>query len=382
MKLLNFLIGTSIVAFASPVFAGPTVGPMPIPPVERNCSAIANLVERQNCVSQASAEMQTYERQMLIYQGHKAEAETAAQKAAASGSASGAFTEASDESKEGSALYQGVASIAQSVGTQHLVKAYSCKGTCTAPELTKAAIAFAIMGAATSQSGRMDKTAYAACIAANQTSATQTNCGPPPADDVGNVYDPNNPLYTNPNASCPAGSPPSCIASNAPTPGGAGSKITPTKGPVSFAGPGGKPLISKEGVVTLPNGKTMMASELLSKEGMMKAGLSSADADSFAKQMNLNNVAKTLDAKKDLKDMNSLSDELSVLSGAGGAGGGANGLNGSGAGEKDLKKRDPAAQGLTKDFNGESIGAAGDDIFSMMNRRYKLKTAQDSFIEK
>ena len=42
--------------------------------------------------------------------------------------------------------------------------------------------------------------------------------------------------------------------------------------------------------------------------------------------------------------------------------------------------RNPAGEGLTRDFNGEAIGSAGDDIFSMMNRRYKMKTAQDSFI--
>jgi hypothetical protein len=58
--------------------------------------------------------------------------------------------------------------------------------------------------------------------------------------------------------------------------------------------------------------------------------------------------------------------------------------NGSAKGSKDMEgsnKREPAtAEGLAKDFNGELIGVAGDDIFKMMNRRYKLKTAQDSFI--
>lgn len=55
-----------------------------------------------------------------------------------------------------------------------------------------------------------------------------------------------------------------------------------------------------------------------------------------------------------------------------------------GAGKTDGKKLDedrkPSSEGLAKEFNGELIGVAGDDIFLMMNRRYKLKSEQDSFI--
>jgi hypothetical protein len=42
-------------------------------------------------------------------------------------------------------------------------------------------------------------------------------------------------------------------------------------------------------------------------------------------------------------------------------------------------KRKPSSAGLIKDFHGDMIGAAGDDIFTMMNRRYQLKNEQDTF---
>ncbi|QDK39169.1 hypothetical protein [Bdellovibrio sp. NC01] len=37
--------------------------------------------------------------------------------------------------------------------------------------------------------------------------------------------------------------------------------------------------------------------------------------------------------------------------------------------------------GLTKNYNGEPIGVAADNIFSMVSRRYKLKESQESFID-
>ncbi len=37
--------------------------------------------------------------------------------------------------------------------------------------------------------------------------------------------------------------------------------------------------------------------------------------------------------------------------------------------------------GLSKNFNGEAIGVAGDNIFSMVSRRYKLKDSQEAFLK-
>ncbi len=44
--------------------------------------------------------------------------------------------------------------------------------------------------------------------------------------------------------------------------------------------------------------------------------------------------------------------------------------------------RTPAsAEGLTKDYHGDTIGAEGDNVFKMINRRYNLKQKQNIFIE-
>lgn len=55
---------------------------------------------------------------------------------------------------------------------------------------------------------------------------------------------------------------------------------------------------------------------------------------------------------------------------------------GYGTAKPEAYKRDVAGQnvaGLTKNFNGEPIGVAADDIFTMMKRRYKVKEQQDNF---
>jgi hypothetical protein len=78
-------------------------------------------------------------------------------------------------------------------------------------------------------------------------------------------------------------------------------------------------------------------------------------------------------------------------SGAGDGSGLADGEGYDGSGGKLLDKnkigatglRGPAAAtvaGLTTSYNGERIGVAADDIFLMVNRRYKVKNDQDSFI--
>lgn len=40
-----------------------------------------------------------------------------------------------------------------------------------------------------------------------------------------------------------------------------------------------------------------------------------------------------------------------------------------------------SAEGLTKDYHGDKIGAEGDDVFKMINRRYILKQKQNIFID-
>jgi len=47
---------------------------------------------------------------------------------------------------------------------------------------------------------------------------------------------------------------------------------------------------------------------------------------------------------------------------------------------KDVEDRKPSSEGLAREYNGEMIGVAGDDIFLMMNKRYKIKNDHDTFI--
>ncbi|MCC2679932.1 MAG: hypothetical protein K0R29_2508, partial [Pseudobdellovibrio sp.] len=112
------------------------------------------------------------------------------------------------------------------------------------------------------------------------------------------------------------------------------------------------------------------------------AGMSAADiAMANGMRNGINSIAGTVDASKDLKALNGGGDyedaaaRAAAAAAAAGAGDGTLNTNGLG------KDRGIAsAEGLAKDFNGELIGVAGDNIWKMMNRRYKLKTAQDSFM--
>lgn len=53
--------------------------------------------------------------------------------------------------------------------------------------------------------------------------------------------------------------------------------------------------------------------------------------------------------------------------------------NGTGKDGRDLASNSPFS-GLSKNYNGENIGVAEDNIFGMVNRRYNLKQNQNEFI--
>lgn len=154
-----------------------------------------------------------------------------------------------------------------------------------------------------------------------------------------------------------------------------------------------------DGSVTMKNGKTLKPSDFASKEALMAAGLSASEAAAAMASINKAGLGAPKDgldkAKEDLKiagagkkvdfgggDIGNGSDSVASAGGntSGSIGSKSIGGGDGSDGRDSFSKRNPAGAGLTRDFNGESIGAAGDDIFSMMNRRYKTKTAQDSFI--
>lgn len=132
------------------------------------------------------------------------------------------------------------------------------------------------------------------------------------------------------------------------------------------------------------NGKKMntksfnAATDFKNQLGMTDAQL----AEQAAKDLLADENAKKLAAKFVVKNLS-------------GGGGGFNGFGDMAAGAPQqlaspdatqvnaaAAKREPAnLAGLNKKFRGELIGIAMDDIFSMMNRRYKLKDEQNSFME-
>lgn len=145
----------------------------------------------------------------------------------------------------------------------------------------------------------------------------------------------------------------------------------------------------KTGVITTPDGKTYDPSKLTDKESMSKAGFSDAVIDgAFAA-----NAAFEKEAKK--KAGASSSEAIGAATAAngyqeGGSGGAsyagastATYNNGSGYGSG--SSRNPASKnkvaGLTKNFNGEKIGVAAENIFNMMTRRFKVMEKRDAFFD-
>lgn len=142
----------------------------------------------------------------------------------------------------------------------------------------------------------------------------------------------------------------------------------------------GAKLDPKTGKLTFPNGSTVGVGSLGDPSAMSHAGVSANDMKKIQKTMSdLEKAAMT-------KAGSSLASGESGYEGGGGGSTtvvssdeGMGGMGGVGAG----KDRDPATAsvaGMTKNFNGELIGVAGDDIFKMMTRRYNQKSKEDSFL--
>lgn len=354
------------------------------------------------CVSRNQAKEREYNIQMSGYNEAKtqeakakAEATSAEQKALAEqkerDSAKAAMEEAQQKNKKGSQIYQ-IASMACGVasGVYAAKFAASCSGgaTCQYPLLAKS-IAFAIFaGMAAKQAKSHDSVAHSACESANRVATNAADCGatPPP-------YNPD----TFPNqqviglnetfgqdGKCKV-SQEQCDAILAALP--PGTNIKEALGGLSKFGSSKAPFkVNADGSIT-KNGKKYTAANFASEKDMIAAGMSANDAKAFMADLNKLNAGSSaaLNAKA------ALAEENTGITGTFGDAGGTgnmskgNGMNANGSvGNAKLMEgtgREPAsAEGLVKDFNGELIGVAGDDIFKMMNRRYKLKTAQDSFI--
>lgn len=136
----------------------------------------------------------------------------------------------------------------------------------------------------------------------------------------------------------------------------------------------------KTNTMSLPNGKQVA----LSESGMANAGLGSAALAAAKKE------ADKL-SEKILSDMNK---SLIGTMDADGSGSGSSASGNASSYEEEpmpgfaapeptesLADRSAASvAGMTKNFNGEPIGVAGDSLFDMVNRRYQRKEKQDFFI--
>jgi hypothetical protein len=189
-----------------------------------------------------------------------------------------------------------------------------------------------------------------------------------------NGYQPNGTTVPKITATCTGGGV-SCMAGSGPT-----ITQTPKGTKVSFKDKNGKEYSYYEG-------------DFADEKSMIAAGLSPSAAKKLSMELAAvdGDASKKLAANEDKKDADEKPD-LSGLNGNIAFGSGAFGADGTGVDGKLGKKfkdnlnaakdlaRKPSAIGLNKDFHGDLIGMADDDIFGMMNRRYKLKDEQDTFI--
>jgi hypothetical protein len=263
---------------------------------------------------------------------------------------------------------------------------YSCSPACSASCAVGAFMGM-MAGRAGTQSNSFARSGYQACQTGNAYGTTQANCGPAP-NPFNPTGFPNNtqpPLNTlvDPNGNCTASEEICNDLRNGLPPGTTLSDLA--RGLNGFAG--SKPLatMDKDGNIITKDGKKFTPDGLDDINDLKNAGLSS---DQAAALLAAANKSGSLDgaggagAGKDTGlaglGIDGMGEESSGKSSAiGGTGNGT--ADGS---ELDANKRSvaSAAEGLAKDFNGELIGVAGDDIFKMMNRRYVLKAKQDAFM--
>jgi len=240
------------------------------------------------------------------------------------------------------------------------------------------------------QSNSHDQSKYQACTLANQLSTTQANCGNPPGQFNFAGY-PNN---TSIDPAAVVDTSGNCIVSadicsqiQSGLPPGTSLKDY-QKGLSAFASGNSPFKVNPDGSITAKNGKTYTADNFKDAASMAAAGMSPSDIN-LASNMMKGMGSGSLDPKKDLAGMangsgfgSGFGDDAASRAAAAAAVNGTNGSLGKDKEDADAAKKRAiaSAEGLSKDFNGELIGVSGDDIFKMMNRRYKLKTAQDSFL--
>ena len=389
---------------------GPTPLVAPVRQVSANCQRTAaggTVTMDQACLADNQTKEQEYQYQsgcfslanqvqQGIIQAAAADAErqkvAAASAEAAENSAKAAAETAQKENEKGQQIYQ-LAAIGAGIASGYYA---NIAATCTPPGCQvepgiKAAIFGAMALMAKEQSNSHGSVANAACEAAGQMSSTGSGtCGPAPEaynpqsfpGGITGDGTPGNPTagtIFDANGRC-IGSAADCAAIVRGLPPGVNIKDGLT-GLNSFATNSGKYFkVDKDGTVVTKDGKKYTPADFASEKAMIAAGMSAADAKMMAGS--LNSMGAAVNAKEALAKENASDSGAFGQNGAGGKGAGVN-ANGGANGGKELvgSKREVASvEGLAVEFNGDMIGNARDDIFKMMNRRYKLKNSQDNFI--
>lgn len=292
-----------------------------------------------------------------------------------------AAAEAAQNKNQKSASTYSLASMLHAAASAYYAALFaaSCP-KCQGELLAKSIFHAAQSGAGASQASSNNGVAYKACATSNQFSTGGVNCGPPPSQYNPKSYPSNQTAALaamfDENGKC-IGSAEDCAAVIKNLPVGSNIKDI-LKGMKSFATT--SPFkVNEDGSLTTKDGKTYTAANFASVKDMMAAGMSEADAKNLFAELNKNSA---LDAKTALAKENKPAAGMADSSSTGTTKDKGVILNGSASEGKDIgtKRNMASVEGLARDFNGDMIGVAGDDIFKMMNRRYKLKTSQDNFI--
>lgn len=388
----------------------------PTPPPPHNCgdqSTASDPFTYSSCINayENSPAMQDYKRKLQAYndaasEEQKSQAEAAKKAAEAKlsdRSVTGSLSEIQQKNQEGNQLYKMAGVALAGVAAYKFASGQTCYASCAAfgsgccsaaPLLMAAGAAFMLLNSkANKQADEHAGSAIEACQKFNQLSSTQKDC----SSIVDTTTPPVTTIYDD-NGKCKPTAPPGCVDLNSPG-NGSGPSVTkvPTNctsngKPVSCLAAGSNAFIKNpDGSISVktPNGlKTYTDKDFADVKSMMAAGMSAADANKLFSDL-YGKDSLLSKAGADAKSLAELGKDKKNLGDFSGLGGGASTVAVDGAANSnkkfsekigDVADRRPTSEGLTRDFNGELIGAAGDDIFTMMNRRYKLKNEQDSFI--
>lgn len=341
-------------------------------------------------------------------------------RAVQSDSPAGTIDQAQKKTSTGKTIFRQVAGVLGAVAivkyTAGMTNAAACSSQCysccakAAASFAAAAVFNGLMNKADNQSSNLAAMEQALCEKKNQISSQQQNCFA--IQDNPNPYSSPNANSSNNNQSnwidpdtgrCRTTAPPECQArQNAAREMG----VTLPRIDAQCAGGGTacmangyKPIVietpkGKKHTIKTKDGKefSFYESDLTSASALMAGGMSAKDAKAFADEMN--NIVETISKKEAAAKKAAEENSLAGLSGgmdsklnfgAGMDPNAAGGADGSKTYKDDLKAvndkdRKPTSEGLSKDFHGDLIGSAGDSIFLMMNRRYQLKSEQDTFI--